>query len=505
VRNRLTGAGSQSETLSSSRANRIVPRLAAFFLAAVILIYLSFIGIANWMADEYDDFGKLAHQGWHAVWLRLQWSPRPVSEPLFLLYGWTVNHFRHPLIVPFLAVLWCAFFAAGLVTYWQRGRAGNRGISRAETGVPELLIPLSLMASFVSGGAISEAFYWPAGAAECVPTVAASLLFFLQVARGRLATAGGRRLCGACLLVAACSSEMGAAFVLVYAGIQLLGRAPEMMKRGSSQSPRPAGWWLAPALVAVLVMASLLVLRLRVTERPVEQARAGNLVAAGIWHLSQEALGVGLRGDGRLFVNSRLLSEALLALGVALCWSLPGDASKQAASDTAAAAAAFLLASVVTIAAAEFHFHAVCCQQHETVRRCWILMGLTGIAIAAFGLRWAGRMHRGSLPALASLLLCAGVVVAWHTRPVLREYRIYGDIHYALDQNFHSGFDPGSDPMTFLLLPPGGIIYQQQVPPGLYTAGEEGPRYVQYVLRFFDKKRMIVRPADEWMPERRQR
>ena len=225
-----------------------------------------------------------------------------------------------------------------------------------------------------------------------------------------------------------------------------------------------------------------------------------SLVGVGVRAVVSETLGISVRPDGRLVVNSRLLSEALLALGIALCWSRRRKIVAAGIRDAALLSAALLLSSILTIAASELHFHAVCCQRHETVRRCWILMGFAGIAIAIAASRWKETLRPRTGPWLASILLCAGIVVAWHTRPVFREYRIYGSIYYALDHNFRSGFTPGEDPMTFLLLPAGGIIYQQQLPPGVYYL-DQSPPYVRYVLHFFNKHAMLVRSADEWMKQ----
>jgi len=194
--------------------------------------------------------------------------------------------------------------------------------------------------------------------------------------------------------------------------------------------------------------------------------------------------------------------DVLLAVGVALCWSRFGNSSKNVLRDTVALSTALLFASLLTIAAAEIQFHAICCQRHETLRRCWILMGLSGIAIVSVGPLWVKRFRQRSISTPASILLCAGVVVAWHPTPVLGAYRIYGALHRALDQNFQSGFNPASGEMTFLLLPSGDLTYQEQIAPGSYTRNSGNPVYVQSILRFFDKQCIIVRSADEWLGRR---
>lgn len=491
-------------------ADRIAPRIAGFFLTAVILLYLGFIGIGNWTNDEYDDFSRLAHEGWRAVWPRLQWSPRPLSEPLFLAYGWIVNHARRPLIIPFLGLLWAGFLAAGLLTWWQSHRARNREDAQTESIALELLAGLALMASFVSSGPITEVFYWPAGAAAYLPTLAATLLLFLQIARGRLAARSGRLLCSLCLFVAASSSEAGATFVLSYALVQVLRLAINAINIRSDKPPDPVLWWLIPSALAVLVLVAVQFNRFHAVERPVSQlspALGHPLLSltTSLRELLLESLGVQRGSQAGHSVRGRLLSQMLLATGLAVCWSRFGRFSRTIARQTATLSVAFVLASLLTIAAAELHFGALCCTRHETLRRCWMLMALAGLAIMIVVSVAEKRLRPRSVLTLASALLCAGVIVPWHAKAVLREYRIYGAIYYAMDQNFRSGFDPDHSQMTFLLLPPGGLIYQEQVTPGVYTRGPQSPMYVQFVLGFFDKESMVVHSADEWMDHRERR
>src|SRR5437588_5236649 len=58
----------------------IVHWIGGCFLAAVILLHLGLVGLGQWLADEYDDFGRLERDGWSFLWDRLKWSPRPFSE-----------------------------------------------------------------------------------------------------------------------------------------------------------------------------------------------------------------------------------------------------------------------------------------------------------------------------------------------------------------------------------------------------------------------------------------
>src|SRR5205807_8537222 len=78
--------------------NVVLHRIVSCLLSAVILIHLGLVGLGNWLADEYDDFTRLASDGSSFLWNRLTWSPRPLSESLFCAYGWVVNHSHHAMI-----------------------------------------------------------------------------------------------------------------------------------------------------------------------------------------------------------------------------------------------------------------------------------------------------------------------------------------------------------------------------------------------------------------------
>ena len=42
----------------------IVHWIECFFLAAVVLVHFVLVGLGQWLADEYDDFGRLERDGW---------------------------------------------------------------------------------------------------------------------------------------------------------------------------------------------------------------------------------------------------------------------------------------------------------------------------------------------------------------------------------------------------------------------------------------------------------
>ena len=119
---------------------------ATVLLGGTVLAFFGLIGLGRWQLDEYFDFyGMRSGLPW--VLNRLRWSPRPISEPFFLLYGWLVNTLHRPLIIPFLAIFWAVFLFAGLFTFRQLPHLCGWGRAR-----DHLLIALTLMALFLAGG-----------------------------------------------------------------------------------------------------------------------------------------------------------------------------------------------------------------------------------------------------------------------------------------------------------------------------------------------------------------
>ncbi len=486
---------------SSPRWVGIANMLGGLYLAAVVMSYLGLIGLGQWQADEYDDFWRVAQHGWRAVAERLRWSPRPLSELVFFGYGWLVNRSHQPLIVPFLAILWAGFLAAGLITFWQDRQAGKDSAS------PNLLVALALMACFLTGGHLMEVFYWPAGAAAYLPTLSATLLLFLQVARGRLQARSGRRLCGFCLLIAACSSEAGATFVLAYAVVQavlLAATALRRRERGSSDSL--VVWWLAPAVVSSSVLTWVQLNRFHVQERPagtVSSAFGRPLpsLVAGVHELAREGLGLTMHSHSWFGLGPRLPAMVILALGAGLCWRRFGPLPKLVSRQVMVVVAALLMASICIVAAAELHFGAVCCARHEALRRCWMVMSAAGIGIVALSGRPLDRtrFRVGILNAAAPVLLSAAVIMGWHIGELVDTYRIYGALRRGTEENFQSGFRPGSSAMEFLLPPDHGLILGAQAEPGTYSASSAGSDYISYVLCYFGKQTAVVRSSKDWL------
>jgi hypothetical protein len=499
----IIGGVKQPQELTTSVDNRsatsrwflAINGSAALLLTGVIVLYLGLIGLGQWQADEYDNFARLRTRGWRFLFDRLHWSPRPISELILTMYGWTVNQVHQPLIAPFLGLLWIVFIGAGLLGFFQA-----RVKRSYEENWLALVAAAALMASFLVGGGLTEVFYWPVGAGAYLLTLSSSILFFWQAAEGRLATSRGRALSSIALSIAACSSEMGAMLVASYALIKVVEWVIERLTR---RIGRPAGtsilWWLLPGLVSLVVLGALGLNRLQQSEPgfTVASSTLGHpllSVGAAVRGLLSEVSGVapGLRPSRS---TSRLLSEIMMLLGIGLCRPL-NTSSKASAREIGNLVAALLLACLLSLTTTYLHFGTAGGQRHELLRHCWILVAASGTGMLLFGSRVAARVRMWPKRTIAGpVVLCLAVLVPWHTGELIREYRAYPSIKRVIRENFASGFQRGSDRIIYLLPPNKGVLAFAQIEPGTYTAGS-GALYPAYILKFFGKRTLVVRVAE---------
>ena len=496
----LTSAKTKTPAPGEARKREAMIGWAALVaLVLIILLYAGLIPLGQWQADEYDDFGKLAGMGWPALWQRLEWSPRLFSELIFHAYGFMVNYLRRPLIAPFLGLLWCGPLVSALYTAWQSSRE-SPGHSR----LPELLAGFGLLAAFLTSGPLFEVFYWPAGAVAYLPTLSATLLLFLQTANGRLALPEGRRLAALCLTIAALSSEMGATWVVAYAFVAGVARAAQAATRKRKQTEVEGGhaiWLWLPALLAVAVLAIVRLNRFHAAEEPVRVLSATlSHPLASAWaaerQLLQEILGWTPRYHRWMGLSPRLVAELLVASGAALCLSQSGKPLARARSGVFVFSLSLLLACFLTLAAAYLHFGAAVGERHEIIRNCWIQLSLTGIALGWLSSPKLEAWRQGSTAfRIAPVLLVAGVLAVWHVKPLFREYSVYGPVAEAIERNFRSGFQPGRREMVFVPPPNRGVITAATIAPGTYARSAPGSDYAGYMLNYFEKEILVVRPA----------
>jgi hypothetical protein len=511
----------------SSRLSHALRATAYLFLSFIVLSYAGLVALGHWQLDEYVGFHDMRTRSARLyLFDRLTWSPRPFSEALYCSYGWAVNHFHHQFIVPLLGGLWVVFLAAGLLTFWLKRRDKS-----AEDSWPSLLVALTLMALFLAGGHATEVFYWPAGAVAYLPTLAATLLLFLQVIDGQLDTRQGRFIASICLTVAAGSSEAGATLVLCYAFIQLFQWAREALGKRDRSGLGHFLWFAIPLLVASVVILVVRMNRFHADEvsnvAGGKTANAGHPIVSfvvGLKEMAIEFIGrtmlaqtfhanphpsqwlhSGLRLPLEMLAGSRLTMEVLLAIGVVLCWCLRRP-SRRLVRQILELVAAFLLASFFMIAAAYLHFGTVCCERHELLRESWMVMALTGLAIVFSA--WIDEDRRQWLARRSSwapLLLMLAVVSLGCLGPLLHTYQFYSWLRKIGDNNFDSGFRQGNERMRFSVPPYEGIVTENPIPPGTYNRPPSLPTYSYdvypyYVLAFFDKQSVVIR--DENAPGR---
>lgn len=493
---------------SKTRLVRLLDVGGCGLLTAILLAFAGLVGVSHWRYDEFVEFAAMREETSYFLH-RLLWSPRPVSEPILVTYGWLANTLHRPLTTLFLAFLWTIFFAAGLLAFQQKRHAaeGHAGL--------HLLLALTLMAVFTSGGNIIEVFYWPMGAVAYLPTLAACLLLFLQTANGMWATATGRHIGCLCLTVAAGSSETGAIFVLCYAVMQVLRMISSRKLKGETSSREPILWWAVPALVSLVVLLFLGVVRARSAELPqfANSPIKGHPVLSllvGVVELIAEAIGkdmittlpgshfdpLSLIHD---FLASRLPMEILLGAGIALAWSRLGKMAAEQASRLRELAAAFLLAALATVTAANVHFGAPCCPRHEVLRECWIVLAIAALSMALHEKlteSQVARLHKYSF--LAPVLLCAAVLSLHPIERLAETYRIYGQLRATNEQNFESGLRSGESRMIYVIPPSTAILSDIQPVPGSYSSYPGEPSgfvlaaYPYGLLHYFGKQSIVI-------------
>ena len=493
---------------------------ASVFLSCVVVAFLGLIGLGRWQLDEYVDFYRM-RSGLPYVLERLRWSPRPISEPLYYLYGWLVNTLHRPLILPFLAAFWTLFLFAGGFTFRQTLRE-----HRSQRAWNQLLIALTLMALFLAGGHLSEVFYWPAGTVAYLPTLSATLLLFLQILDGKLSTPRGRLTGAICLTIAAGSSEAGATFALCYILMRGARRGLAFIRSRQSAGERaPLFWLTVPAIMAALVLMAVRMNRFRAAEAPtlVRHSIAGHpllSLIAGFEEMVIEFIGRGMLARTakqyphpatwfhlgprfllQMLLGSRIPMEILLVLGVGLWYSRFERPSRELSASIIEICGAFMAASLFTIAAANLHFGVTCCDRHEVLRECWTVMTMTGLVIL-----FAGRFSGSTGAALdlgrtsAPLLLCVAVYSLGFMRPLIRTYHIYKPVYAASGENFASGFRATTDPMNFWVVPSAGIISEEILSPGVFAKGSHDVSgfgydvYPYYLMDFFRKDKITIQP-----------
>jgi hypothetical protein len=455
------------------RSKKLLP-VVCVALGAVVAVYAGLLVRSRWQADEYLDFALLREGGAGFMLDRLlHWGPRPWSELLLWAYGTAVNHVRRPLAGSAEAVLWAGWLLLTVGPAW-RGQAGEARLRRVALG-------LGLAAVFLLGSGVAEVFYWPAGSVAYLPTLAAAAALLWCLADG----IEGRRIpaCAA-LVLAAGSSEVGVFLTLAFAACAVVRAG----RRGIGHL-----WWIAPG---VLLAGCLVVLLLRGRVGTIEIAstgpyvhHAGASLLAACRMFTMEMLGLGDASPGGPGLAKGLGVKALVFLAAWLMW--PATRRAAAGNLLPALAAALILAAFATVATALYQFGLLCCERHETMRACFVLL-----AAATAGVWCAQRLPPRDLGALAPLpmLIAVGALFAVRAPALVEAYRLIPAAETARAQTWRSGQQAGTGSMTMVLMPGGRLIPTGDAEtPGSYVLDANTTWYVRGVLQYFGKTRLEVR------------
>ena len=449
------------------------PSCAAIGLVAIVAAYAALLPLGRWQADEYIQAAAVRAQGWSYYIERLSdFSPRPSSELTLFLYYRVVAALHRPLIGPFLSLHWLALAASAFIT--MRPATVGQCVWRTMIGA-------GMLAMVLVGHAVSELFYWPAGTAPYLTTLAGMMLTLALVLDRRDRGRAGVFATAAALTVTAAASECGAMFVAAFAACLLATRP-----RGASL--------LMLGIPAVVASACLLVIA--------TSARvSGNIPLPGsrTFHRPFGSLAAAWRALGSELVapDAVALTPWVVLLGLTLKLAFFAGVRLSAAealpvrprpASLLAFAAAVAVASGAMLAAQFYAYGGLCCSRHSSLRQCWFILALAAIAAACPPVRRPPAWHGPLL-----LMIAAALPLASAGRGLLAEHRLVQATSEARDRTWRSGSSAGPA-MVFLSPPDGPIIHGAALPAGRFDMGDDPPWYASGVMLFFHKRALEIRP-----------
>lgn len=449
---------------------------AVTLMVLVVILHLGLLAAGHWQGDEYYQFAMLRNHGWRFVLARvIGFSPRPISEALLFLYGRAVETSRDALIAPFLLLLWSLLIASSVTTLRRQGR------------LVRLLLGCSLLTMFLLGHSVGEMFYWPMAAAAYLPTLAAQTFIFFRLLDGRSPSTKDRLLLAAALIVAAGSSEVGAAFVVLFAGFGLVALliAPLHARRSATDA-----LFLAPALVLALALLGLHAYFRPLLPQLADTTTLGHpLVSllAGVPQLARDIISLAEDSTGTSNLLIGVTVKVLLFVGFRWCCSQLFDGGRSRLL-LVAFALSLVGASLISILAADYEYGMLCCERHGTLRECMMLLALASVAalptgIGRFGHDAIFRQFTGPL----ALLLAIGIALAPRLSALAHDYGEYHRLVRARSETWLSG-QAATDKMVFHLMPRGQVVGSENLPLRASASMDEHPPwYVAGILFFFRK------------------
>ena len=457
-------------TVESWRGNGVAIAASCGMLA-VIAAYAGLLPRSTWQGDEYILFAFQRDGGWRFLihWY-LTWSPRLVSDILFATYGVAVAATHRPLTGTCMAILWSGLF---LACVGPAAVAARQRLSR-------LLLGLAIFTLFLIGHDVAEVFYWPAGGLSYIPTLAgAAWLFWCLADSDRIPQWRS----AAALILIAGSSEVGIFFALSICASTIIWNRKDL---ASSR-------WIIPGTVLGLVDLILVL-----------KGRVGNVEIASSGPLLHHSV-ASLVAAGPIFARELIIPDSGLSMPMGWVWSLSARiitilAARWSLSPAGLErrrlllpfAVSLLLGAFASIASSLYEFGVLCCQRHDTMRACAIILAL--VAFGAWsGERWPppkSSTRNFVAPAcIAAVLLlfgssASGLIYDWRTAPLAVS------AHAA---TWTSGSASATD-MTMIRGPAGRIAGGRPFSSGLYHAGEKAlPWYDFAILSYFNKQTLTVK------------
>ena len=423
-------------------------------MLAILALHATLLPEAHWRGDEFI-CSAFARDG-HLAYLWRQriggWSPRPLSESVFYVYCRLAAALQRPLTIPFIAMLWIALFASTLA-------------SMRTTAPPRLLAGLATCCMFLLGHPVGEMFYWPAGAVAYVSTLAAASLavFLLIDDRGRCWS--GTLALSATLAACAACSEAGACLTV------LLAPALAALR------------WRHPGRALALSLPGLGVVGFVFWE--VAGHRVGSAEAVGHLTVWQSLRPV----PSDLWREARHLWPARLAFLLGMRWCTARTRPKAGAL---MACAVVLPLAAAAVAAASWHqFGALCCERHESLRQCWMVLALAAAGSASVRLWTVGDRTAAFGPGMLMLACLIGIVP--RLQPILHDIRLMDTITMIRREDWRGGRAPTAS-MQYYLPPVAMVAGPDGIPTGHFTEPALESWSAHGMMLFFHKHRITILP-----------
>ncbi|WP_294641486.1 hypothetical protein [uncultured Aureimonas sp.] len=458
---------------------------------ALLAAMLALTPLGLWQMDEYFTISTFGAQGLPSLWQRiLIWSPRPVSELLLFGYATVVTRTGLQLTGIFLAALWIGLFAACMLpaAWTVRRRRTSRRLP--------FLLSLTVLTLLVVGHPISEVFYWPQGAGAYLPTIALIAAPVLGMVFSERWSLKRDALTCICFSLAALASEVGAFFALAWGGTALgVALAQRWISRSSPLLRRNDVLLALPALAGLGVVYLLANARFA-NEAELVNSEVARRVGASLWSTLTSFPADVLAADFVAPTTVGLLlgiigKSALLVLSI-LVFQRYRAALPELRLRVASVAVTALVAALFSLFAGFFQFGVHCCQRHQTFRSQLVVLAIVAGGWLLARSRVSGWLRSGPQSLIATASIVAVVASGAQTAvAVATDLAHYPQILQARKENWREGVSADTE-MTYRLAHGGDAIGHVFVPTGTFLDGDQTPREILAMMRYFRKTRAVI-------------